>query len=81
MAKLPKFTLDYNAKKDRWELENDKTDKIVKTFETKEEATAGGILRKAVGNEGGSVKIKKMDGTYEEERTYPKSADPTKSKG
>lgn len=79
--KLPKFTLDYNEKKDRWELENDKTDKVVKTFKTKEDATAGGALKKAIGEDGGSVKIQKMDGKFQEERTYPKSADPSESKG
>jgi hypothetical protein len=81
MAKLPKFTLDYDKKKDKWDLTNDKTDKVVKIFKTKEEATEGGVLRKSVGNDGGSVKIKKMDGQYQEERTYPKSKDPKKSKG
>lgn len=29
----------------------------------------------------GSVKIHKVDGTIEEERTYPRSADPKKSPG
>lgn len=28
-----------------------------------------------------SVKIHRADGTFEEERTYPRSADPVKSKG
>lgn len=28
-----------------------------------------------------SLKIRKEDGTIQEERTYPRSADPTKSKG
>lgn len=81
MAKLPKYTLDYNERKDHWDLENDKTNRVVKTFATKEDATAGGVLKKAVGPEGGSVKIQKENGRFQEERTYPKSADPTKSKG
>jgi hypothetical protein len=80
-SKLPKFTLDYNEKRERWDLEKDKTNKVVKSFETKEEATAGGVLKKAVGSEGGSVKIQKENGKFQEERTYPKSADPKKSKG
>ena len=80
MAKLPKFTLSHNDKKDRWDLTNDKTDKVVKTFETKSDATAGGVLKKAIGGEG-SVKIKTMDNHYQEERTYPKSEDPTQSPG
>ena len=83
MAKpiLPKFTLDYNEKKDRWNLENDKTDRVVKSFVTKADATVRGALKKAVGKEGGSVKIQKENGRFQEERTYPKSADPKKSKG
>jgi hypothetical protein len=80
-SKLPKFTLEYNEKKDRWDLENDKSNRVVKTFETKENATAGGVLKKAVGAEGGSVKIQKENGKFQEERTYPRSADPKKSKG
>lgn len=29
----------------------------------------------------GSVKIRKADGTFQEERTYPRSLDPSSSKG
>lgn len=79
--KLPKYTLSYDKQKDNWKLENDTTDRVIRRFETKEEATAGGVLRQVVGSGGGSVKIKKMDNDYQEERTYPKSADPKKSKG
>jgi hypothetical protein len=79
--KLPKFTLGYNEKKDRWDLTKDATDRTVKTFDTKEEATKGGVLEKAVGKEGGSVKIQKVDGDFQEERTYPGSRDPSSSKG
>lgn len=81
MTKLPKFTLDYNEKKSQWDLTNDKTDKVVKSFDTKEKATSGGVLKKAVGSEGGSVKIQKQNGRFEEERTYPQSKDPKESKG
>jgi hypothetical protein len=81
MAKLPKFTLTHNERKDRWDLVNDKTDRTVKTFDTKTEATAGGVLKKAVGSDGGSVKIQKENGRFQEERTYPSSKDPRDSKG
>jgi hypothetical protein len=77
---LPKYTLTYNEDKDTWDLENDKTDKVVKRFDTKEDATAGGALKKAIGGEG-SVKIQKANGKFQEERTFPKSEDPKKSKG
>ena len=81
MSNLPKFTLDYNEKKDRWDLTNDKTDRTVKTFSTKERATKGGVLERAVGENGGSVKIQKENGRFQEERTYPRSKDPSSSKG
>lgn len=81
MAKLPKYTLEFNEKKDKWELENDKTNKVLKTFNTKSEATAGGVLKKVLGKDGGSVKIQKEDGKFQEERTFPKSEDPKQSKG
>lgn len=81
MAKLPKFTLSHNKQKDNWQLKNDETDRTKRVFDTKAEATKGGVLKKAVGPEGGSVKIKKEDGAYQEERTYPRSKDPRKSPG
>lgn len=81
MGTLPKYTLSYNRKSDNWDLVNDKTDRRIRVFDTKEKATAGGVLEKAVGKMGGSVKIKKMDGIYQEERTYPGSKDPVSSKG
>ena len=79
--KLTKFTLSHNSKKEVWDLTNDKTDKVVKTFENKQDATKGGVLEKAIGKEGGSVKIKTMDNKFQEERTFPRSADPKKSVG
>ncbi len=81
MAKLPKFTLEHNENRNNWRLENDKTDKIIKTFDTKAEALKGGVLKEILGKEGGSVKIQKENGKFQEERTYPKSEDPIKSKG
>ena len=81
MAKLPKYTLEFDEKKDKWALEQDKSAKVLKTFDTKEEATERGALRKALGAEGGSVKIQKKDGDFQEERTFPKSRDPKTSKG
>ena len=46
MAKLPKFTLGYHEKKDKWVLEQDKTNTTVKTFETKADATAAACFRR-----------------------------------
>lgn len=81
MSKLPKYTLEHDEKGDKWLLENDATNKAIKSFGTKADATERGALKRAVGPEGGSVKIQKMNGRYQEERTYPRSRDPRKSKG
>ena len=81
MAKIPKFTLEFNENKSKWELQNDKTNQVVKRWETKDDATARGVLKNALGDDGGSVKIQKANGRFQEERTFPKSADPKSSKG
>ena len=80
-SKLPKFTLEKNEAKDRWDLVKDATNRTVKSFDTKDDATTRGALKKAVGAEGGSVKIQKENGRFQEERTFPRSADPKKSPG
>jgi hypothetical protein len=81
MPRLPKFTLSFDRKIEDWKLEKDATDRVVKRFETKEDATARGVLKKAVGTDGGSVRIEKKRGGYQEERTFPRSRDPKKSPG
>lgn len=81
MSKLPKYTLAHNDKKDRWDLTEDGSNRPKAFFDTKAEAIKGGALEQAVGKLGGSVKIKKLNGEYQEERTYPRAADPKKSQG
>jgi hypothetical protein len=81
MAKLPKFALTHNNEKYTWDLKNDATKRTLKSFDNKSDATKGGVLEKAVGPQGGSVKLRKLDGEYQEERTFPRSADPRSSKG
>ena len=80
MAKLAKYTLSHDAKTKRWVLRHDGTGQSVKTFRSKAAATKGGVLGRAVGKSG-SVKIKKRNGKIQEERTYPRSADPRASRG
>lgn len=81
MGKLPKYTLTHNDKKSKWDLKEDKTGNTVESFDTKKEATTGSALSDAIGKGGGSVKIQKEDGKFQEERTYPGSADPSSSRG
>lgn len=72
MAKLPRYSLAYNAKTKRWELRSEPSGKVVKTFKEKAKATKGGVLSRAVGRRG-AVGIKKRNGKIQEERTYPRS--------
>ncbi len=75
MARLPKFSLTQNEKSKKWELKTEGSGEVVKRFSSKAAATKGGVLEKAVGGRG-SVRIRKRDGKIQEERTYPRSADP-----
>jgi hypothetical protein len=81
MEKLTKYTADYNEKRDNWRVTNDATDRVVATFDTKGDMTQRGALKEAIGSAGGSVKIQKVNGRFQEERTYPRSRDPKASKG
>lgn len=76
---LRSFHLSKKGKK--WSLEQAGSDRPLKTFDRKADATKGGVLRKAVGAEGGSVKIHKAGGRIQEERTYPRAKDPKGSRG
>ncbi|TWO71533.1 DUF2188 domain-containing protein [Caenimonas sedimenti] len=78
---IPKYTLDYDKKEDDWKLSKQGTGQVVERFETKQVATKGGVLEKAVGPGGGSVRIKTKEHVIQEERTYPGKADPKRSKG
>lgn len=78
---MRRFTLKHDDKKDDWALVNDATGRTQARFDTKAEGTAGGALSAALGAQGGSVKIQKENGRYQEERTFPGSADPKSSPG
>ena len=81
MANLRKFTLSHDKKSGDWKLKADTSHQTVHTFRTKTRALEGGVLKSTLGPAGGSVKIKKANGVIQEERTYPRSRDPRRSKG
>lgn len=81
MANLRRFTLSHDSSKDDWTLRNDATGRVIRRFDTKAEATRGGVLEQALGSQGGSVRIHKEHGGFQEERTFPGSRDPKKSPG
>jgi hypothetical protein len=75
MARLPKFSLAYNDKRKKWELKREGSGEVIRRFKTKAAATKGGVLERSV-KKLGSVRIRKRNGQIQEERTYPRSADP-----
>ena len=76
---VKKYTLHKDQKSDKWRLEEEGSDRARRTFDTKEDALKN--LKKLVGPNGGSVRIRKVDNTIQEERTYPRSKDPKQSPG
>ena len=76
--RLPRFILKHNKENDHWDLKNQIGD-TVKSFTHKADATAGGVLARAVKR--GTVRIYNRDGRVQEERTFPRSADPRRSPG
>ena len=78
---LDKFHLTHDKKADNWRLEPEGGGRAKALFDTKSEATKGGALADALGKGGGSVRIHKVDGVIQEERTFPRSKDPKGSPG
>ena len=68
-----KYTVRFDSPRRKWILKHDFSEKVLRVFDTKEEATRAGALRKAIGRQGGSVTIRSLTGAYEEERTFPSS--------
>jgi hypothetical protein len=66
-------------KGDEWRLAKENAERATKTFETKEEAMD--YSKDFMKDHGGSLKIHKGNGQFQEERTYPRSSDPKTSKG
>ena len=70
-----KYTLQFDASREKWLLKHDASEKVLKVFDTKEGATRAGVLRKALGREGGTVTLRTRTGVFDEERTFPRSTD------
>jgi hypothetical protein len=81
VKKLRRLEVSYNKKDEKWGLKDLDKNRTIAQTNTKAELIEGGALKNFVGTAGGSVRIKKLDNEIQEERTYPKAADPKKSKG
>lgn len=65
---------------DQYKLKKEGSERATKVFDgTKKEAVRGSA--EFMKNHGGSMKIHKNNGQFQEERTYPRSADPSSSEG
>jgi hypothetical protein len=62
-----------------WELKKEGAARASKTATTKAEIVE--LASEFLQDKTASLKIHKEDGTIQEERTYPRSADPVRSKG
>lgn len=62
-----------------WKLKKEGSDRAIKMFATKLEAMD--YSTEYMREHEGSLKIHKEDGKIQEERTYPRSADPNQTKG
>ena len=71
----------YDISKDDkgWKFGKEGSDRALRRADTKEAVTDK--MRDYMKDKEGSVKIRKQDGTYQEERTYPRSSDPRHTKG
>ncbi len=76
---MDRYDLSHDG--ENWKLQRQGGDRASKVFNglTKEEAVRA--TSDFMQDHPGSVHIHKLDGTYEEERTYPRSADPRRSPG
>ena len=65
-----KYTLRFDNDKNKWVLKHDATEKVIRTFKSKEDGTRAGVLRKALGQQGGTVTIRTRTGVLDEERNF-----------
>lgn len=72
---IRKYTLRFDNATEKWILKHDASEKIVKVFATKEDATRAGVLKKTIGRQGGFVRVLTRSGIFEEERTFPGTTD------
>lgn len=64
---------------DKWKLTKEGNQRASKTADTKKEIIKQ--TQEYMSDKTGSVKIHKEDGKFQEERTYQRKDDPSKSKG
>lgn len=71
---IGQHVLHKDQKSEKWRLEEEGSDRAVKLFDWKADATRGGALSDAIGKAGGSVRIRKLGNSIQEERTLRPAA-------
>lgn len=66
-----KFTLRFDKSKAIWVLQHEDSEKVIRTFKSKEDGCRAGVLRKTLGYEGGIVVLRTKAGIFVEERVFP----------
>jgi hypothetical protein len=71
----------YHLTKDEglWKLRREGAERSALTFDNKQDAVADSA--EFMREHGGSLRVHKLNGEFQEERTYPRSADPRRSPG
>lgn len=71
----------YDVKKegDNWKFQQHKSERSIRNFESKKDAV--GFATSYMREHEGTLKIKKVNGQIQEERTYPRSKDPSRTPG
>jgi hypothetical protein len=72
-------TYDLVPDGDDWKLRKRGTERSAMVFESKQEAMKDST--EFMRDHGGSLRIHKHNGVFQEERTYPRSTDPRQSPG
>ncbi len=65
----------------KYKLKRENAERASKVIESNKQEAIKQSKEFIIDNGGGSLKIHKNNGGFQEERTYPKSNDPNKSKG
>lgn len=68
-------------KNDQWRYARANSDRVIKTFKTKEDAVRHEVTALKNSKNPASLVIHKKNGDFQMERTYPQSADPRTTKG
>lgn len=72
---------DLSKKDGSWTLKKQGSERASKVFGRNKQLAVSESAKMLKNSDGASLRIHNLDGTIQEERTYPRAADPVRSKG